>query len=138
RHEPTLWDIDERIALLDKKLKLQAQRWQELSQEQKDELGGIIKKQLQDANLAEISDKFENKLLEKLQKDDFAQELQAQATRSLARINQELVSLNRRGNLNLSLGIVTTLIGLVALGIFVVGLPEAKTFTEIVSHFVPR
>jgi hypothetical protein len=51
----------------------------------------------------------------------------------------ELESLGRRGNLNLALGAVTTVVGLALLGLSVFSeLSAAKDIWTFVSHFVPR
>ena len=58
---------------------------------------------------------------------------------TIDRLRQELFSLSKRGNLNLSIGIITTLTGLLLLGIFV--LQEQQIPTDVsmfLMNFAPR
>jgi len=55
------------------------------------------------------------------------------------RLSKELEALSRRGNLNLALGALTTVIGLALLGLSVFSeITEAKDWWALASHFVPR
>ncbi|ROR02584.1 hypothetical protein EDF72_1718 [Delftia acidovorans] len=58
---------------------------------------------------------------------------------SKARLSRELEALSRRGNLNLALGAVTTVIGLSLLGLSVFQeVTASKDMWTFASHFVPR
>lgn len=62
-----------------------------------------------------------------------------QSEQTIDRLRQELFSLSKRGNLNLSIGIVTTLTGLLLLGMFVLREPQTTTdATSFLISFVPR
>lgn len=62
-----------------------------------------------------------------------------QSEQTIDRLRQELFSLSKRGNLNLSIGIVTTLTGLLLLGMFVLREPQTATdATSFLIGFVPR
>lgn len=62
-----------------------------------------------------------------------------QSELTIDRLRQELFSLSKRGNLNLSIGIVTTLTGLLLLGMFVLREPQTATdATSFLIGFVPR
>jgi hypothetical protein len=54
------------------------------------------------------------------------------------RLGREVQDQARRGNLNLILGILTTLIGLTVLGYSVFYAPAAQATQEILAYFVPR
>ncbi len=55
------------------------------------------------------------------------------------RLSKELEALSRRGNLNLALGALTTVIGLALLGLSVFSeMTEAKDWWALMSHFLPR
>lgn len=54
------------------------------------------------------------------------------------RLGQEIQALAKRGNLNLILGISTTITGLVVLGYAVFAPPSLNTAAEILAYFVPR
>lgn len=55
-----------------------------------------------------------------------------------ARLSREVENLAKRGNLNLILGILTTLIGLIVLGYSVFYSPESHTPEELLAYFLPR
>lgn len=66
-------------------------------------------------------------------------ELFSRFEESRARISRELEALSRRGNLNLGLGAVTTVIGLCLLGMSVFQeVSTSKSTWEIATHFIPR
>lgn len=70
------------------------------------------------------------KLRSKLQEDVFRQ--------ISSRLESEVQNLAKRGNVNLILGISTTLTGLGILGYSVFDAPEMKSMIDIASHFIPR
>lgn len=57
---------------------------------------------------------------------------------TIDRLRAELAALTRRGNLNLVLGILTTVIGLAILGYFVFNYTSTGDPTEMISSFLPR
>lgn len=62
-----------------------------------------------------------------------------QFEQSHLRLGKEIESLSRRGNLNLSLGVMTTVAGLFLLGVFVFSTEtSSKDPVEFSIHFVPR
>lgn len=62
-----------------------------------------------------------------------------QFEQSRLRLGKEIESLGRRGNLNLSLGIITTVAGLLLLAVFVFSTEVAsKDPVEFSIHFIPR
>jgi molybdopterin converting factor small subunit len=54
------------------------------------------------------------------------------------RLEQELQALTKRGNLNLTLGIFTTMVGIVFLGYAVFNPPAVLTAPELFLYFAPR
>lgn len=73
-------------------------------------------------------------------RDSRDRELLLRFDESRARLAKELEALGRRGNLNLALGAVTTVIGLALLGasVFSEKTNAARDLWAFVSHFVPR
>ena len=55
-----------------------------------------------------------------------------------SRLHLETVDLARRGNVNLTLGIVTTLAGLIVLSVAVFQTPVAAESTVLLAYFIPR
>lgn len=58
--------------------------------------------------------------------------------KTIARLEMEIQNQSKRGNVNLLLGILTTIFGVLALGYSVLQAPVFKDGMEIVSHFLPR
>lgn len=65
-------------------------------------------------------------------------EIAVKTARMETRRGQEIVDLARRGNVNLVLGMITTLAGLLVLGYAVITASVAATATDLVLHFLPR
>ena len=67
------------------------------------------------------------------------QMIDSQFDLSSRRLNGEITALGRRGNLNLGLGIITTVAGLGLLGYFVIRTAsEAEQASAFAIHFIPR
>jgi hypothetical protein len=110
-----------------------------ITSEHKDELVQLLKSDI----LKVSSESVYEETLDKIKKDvghsTQLQEVENVFSRTLERLYSEISSLSRRGNLNLSLGILTTIIGLAILGYFVIEIdtiPEDKT--AFIAHFIPR
>lgn len=54
------------------------------------------------------------------------------------RLVEEIASLERRGNVNLVIGSITTLLGLVVLAYFVMSAPTQLTSANVLGYYVPR
>lgn len=71
-------------------------------------------------------------------------DVEQQHAQTIGRLRQELYALSRRGNLNLSIGIITTISGLFLLGSFVIGnsfIPSRNspaTIEAFLIEFLPR
>jgi hypothetical protein len=64
--------------------------------------------------------------------------LDARFQQTQLRLSQEVQDLARRGNLNLVLGILTTISGLSVLAYAVISSPTMSSIPELLSHFLPR
>jgi len=102
----------------------------------------IIKKLKQN-----ILENTKNNILEDIQKDvkkhlienNKTEIIKNQFDKTIFRLKDELFSLSKRGNLNLSIGIITTLTGLVLLGTFILqGNMDLKNSEHFFINFVPR
>jgi hypothetical protein len=86
-----------------------------------------------------LHDELRDSVAAAYSRDRREKELLDRMNESRARLMRELDSLSRRGNLNLALGAVTTIVGLVLLGLSVFSeLSLSKDLWTFVSHFVPR
>ncbi|MDR4518480.1 MAG: hypothetical protein MRK00_14010 [Nitrosomonas sp.] len=88
-----------------------------------------------DEAFKEYFDSIESRI-EKFKKHENLDEI---FLRMLGRLDSEISTLGRRGNLNLALGIITTLLGLIVLGYFVLeidSIPEDKV--AFLAYFLPK
>lgn len=110
-----------------------------ITAEHKEELVSLLKSDI----LKTSSDEAFKETLERIKKEvgssNQLKEVESVFLRTLDRLYSEISALSRRGNLNLSLGIATTIIGLGILGYFVLeidSIPEDKM--AFIAHFIPR
>ncbi len=110
-----------------------------MSEEQKKELlDNFEARFIEDASSAVLED-LKTKVATSLEKSSTINEINNQFSQTNARLSRELSSLGRRGNLNLSLGIVTTVAGLIVLSYFVITYSHpADNALGFVTYFVPR
>jgi len=110
-----------------------------LSAENKNEIVDSLKAKLLNETSQLTALEILNNINEKVSKNDKSGQIDNVFNQTLERLKSETASLGRRGNLNLSLGIVTTIIGLSLLGFFVVEtkiIPEDKL--TFITSFIPR
>ncbi|WP_243976292.1 hypothetical protein [Vibrio natriegens] len=118
-----------------------------IAQIQKGEGGeGLFNKEDKDRVLERIQSKLESDALK-----EYQSQLQAITSDRLkyknqeelfmqinSRLESEVQNLAKRGNINLILGMSTTLTGLGILGYSVFNAPDLKSTIELASHFIPR
>ena len=100
-------------------------------------------KDLTESVKAESAKNILNEIKEQVSKEvlhkDHIESITKLFKNTLDRLNLELSALTRRGNLNLSLGILTTIIGLGVLGYYVFqNKPTSEDPWLFTSHFLPR
>ena len=112
-------NLSERLSHLETQLEKGTLSVHAISDEQRIELINSVKESIKKAGEGE----FINEIRNSLRLDQATHELMynqhEQHTRTTERLNEELSSLTRRGNLNLLLGIITATIGILLLGEFV-------------------
>ena len=110
-----------------------------LSSNDKDEIISLLKKDLVENTSNEISEEIIDKIKTNAFERHSASEVELILGRTLERLSSEIQSLTRRGNLNLSLGVVTTIIGLSILGFFVLKTgPVTEDKMAFIANFIPR
>lgn len=110
-----------------------------ITAEHKEELVILLKKEILDKSTDQASLELLQKLQNQIVDSDNSKEIESIFSRTLERLYKETSALSRRGNLNLSLGILTTIVGLAILGYFVVeidSVPEDKV--AFIAYFIPR
>ncbi|WNK59553.1 hypothetical protein RM151_08030 [Pantoea agglomerans] len=110
-----------------------------LSADNKNEIVDTLKAKLLSETSQLTALEILNSINEKVSQNDKSGQIDNVFNKTLERLKSETASLGRRGNLNLSLGIITTIIGLSLLGFFVVDtkiIPEDKL--TFITGFIPR
>ena len=110
-----------------------------ISKEQKDEIIQTLKEEILSKSTDDAYKETVRKIEEKLSTSRKIDDIESVFLRSLDRLYGEIKALGWRGNLNLSLGVLTTIIGLGILGYFVLevdSIPEDKM--AFIAHFIPR
>ncbi|WP_431686615.1 hypothetical protein [Hahella sp. NBU794] len=110
-----------------------------ISSEHREELVSLLKEEILKESKSEASSQVLKDLEAKVKIINQLKEVEVVFSRTLERLYSEIGALSRRGNLNLTLGILTTIIGLVVLGYFVLkidSIPEDKM--AFIAHFTPR
>jgi hypothetical protein len=106
-----------------------------LTKEQTAGLVENVKKRIE----AEASKQIIEELRLSVQSDSRLKDVLAYARETAERLNREVAALSRRGNLNLSIGIITTVggLGVLAYVVFQVNQLPKETWA-VASHYVPR
>jgi hypothetical protein len=103
------------------------------------QLVGELRATLQSDAAAGVLEEIRLKLESDQQKTSQERELTTRLDDSRIRLRRELDALGWRGNLNLALGVITTVIGITLLGFSVFAETSApKDLLTLASHFVPR
>jgi len=110
-----------------------------LNDRERGEFLNLIKAKLADEGADQVLAGMRAKIENRLTQDVRYQSIQKRFTESLERLHQEVAALSRRGNLNLVLGIVTTVTGLALLGYYVFQTkPPTDDAWLFACHFLPR
>jgi hypothetical protein len=110
-----------------------------ITEEHKEEIVLLLKSEILKTSSDEVFKETLEKINQKVSNSNQLKEVESVFLRTLDRLYAEISALSRRGNLNLSLGILTTIIGLGILGYFVLeidSIPEDKM--AFIAHFIPR
>lgn len=103
------------------------------------QLVGELRATLQSDAATVVLEEIRLKLAADQQRNSQERELAARLDDSRIRLQRELDALGRRGNLNLALGAITTVIGISLLGFSVFAETSvAKNLWTLASHFAPR
>lgn len=110
-----------------------------ISEEQQKELVLKLSESVKNRAANDVLEEIKKKIA-KEEKEKIRYELvQSQCKATIGRLKEELFSLSKRGNLNLSIGIMITVVGLGLLGIFVISFEPIKIdLTTFLIEFFPR
>lgn len=126
--------VDERIAEAVEKLKGAAGKSLEFTEQDKAQVLASIQAKLESESLEQYLSGLRDLVLTRVRDETLDERFQ----HTRRRLGQEVQDLAKRGNLNLILGILTTIAGLSVLGYAVFNPPATVAAPELLSHFVPR
>lgn len=112
-----------------------------ISDEKKNSIINSLTDRIKEESASSILEEIETKITKEKQEEVRGKIIEDQFSLTIERLKEELFSLSKRGNLNLSIGIVTTITGLVLLGMFVLGDKPAETSPgteQFIIEFIPR
>lgn len=134
-------EIDEnrkKIKNLEEALKNIKEDQYQISQEEKEQILEELRQGILSEASGSILAEIESKYSENIQSENQLNRIQEQLESTRLRLRQEISALGRRGNVNLVIGVLTTI---AAVGILTTTVldPEIKLTNEtLVSHFAPR
>ena len=102
------------------------------------ELVASLQKSIEKAASEDFLDGIRRSIAEGNVHFELQRELNQQHDNTVSRLSMELRALTRRGNVNLSFGITTAIVGMAILSIFVFTLPSADSALEFARSFFPR
>lgn len=136
-------EVDEKLSVLAEDV-IKVRTWMvgsqpTLSEEDRDSLLKRIAEQLKDQAAQDVLARLQQRVGEQAAEIALVNVVVKQSEATIDRLRQELFSLSKRGNLNLSIGIVTTLTGLLLLGMFVLQETQRPPdLTAFIVEFAPR
>lgn len=107
-----------------------------ISKEQQIEIVKTLKNKLINETGSSVIDDIKSNVQEKLLVNEKFKFLIDQENSTIDRLKEELFSLSKRGNLNLSIGIMTTIIGLGLLGVIVLSGKTYSGSTALTENFL--
>lgn len=106
----------------------------EIDSDQRKEVVDLIRKRLEGEAVTSIFEMLKAEAYQASRRESL--ETRLLVTRK--RLGDEVIALAKRGNLNLVLGILTTIAGLSALAYAVVTAPPTQSVPDLLGHFLPR
>ena len=131
-------DIKKELSLINSKIKKTPEI---MDEDQKQNLIAHLKEELTEATASEVLEEVKEQANRRFAVEAWIGQVSAQFEDSVRRLNAEVSAQGRRGNLNLVLGIVTTVSGLVLLGYFVIKIEPSKAeanYVDFMRYFIPR
>jgi hypothetical protein len=118
---------------------LRTQHSVSLDSNERAELMKLLREQLQSSTFSEVVEGLKKQWTLDLDRESQVRIVGDQMLGSKTRLDSELHAVNRRGNLNLSIGIATTISGLLLLGLTVFErYTGGSEYKDILLHYLPR
>ena len=110
-----------------------------ISDTEQDKLVETLRRSIEERAQDDVLENIRNSVRDSVEREESELELRSRFEATLERLSAELAALTGRGNLNLSLGIITALAGIGLLGVFVLGQDAGATTTvAFTENFLPR
>lgn len=127
-----------KIKILEESLKNIKESQYELSEQEKEQILEDIRRGILSESSSSILAEIENKYSENIQFESQLSRIQEQLENTRLRLRQEIAALGRRGNVNLVIGVLTTIVAVGILTTTVLDTEVKLTDETLVSHFAPR
>ncbi|MCP3922672.1 MAG: DUF389 domain-containing protein [Desulfobacterales bacterium] len=109
-----------------------------ISSEEKSNIIITLKKSIMDESSNSLLESIEKKFSKDIKRDKFLKDLRRQCGKTRNRLVEEINSLTRRGNLNLIIGVGTTIVAVTILFTTVLSGAKQLSNQELISYYVPR
>ena len=135
-----LFQLENELAAIKIDIKQNQIQAGQLTKEQQQSLVDILKVQFQGAVADEIISKVEQKYTAQITENAQAMPIRTAFAYTRERLLKEISSLTRRNNVNLTIGVVTTVAAVSLLTYLVLGSTEIKfnNVPDLLAHFIPR
>lgn len=133
-------EIKEHIHELEQKLTIAFNQRVDLNDEEKTELVQELEQSIKEAATGNIIKDIKEQVKIEAKRKSLIIDFQHLNNQSISRLANETISLARRANVNLVIGIATTIIGLTALSYFVLSheTTQQDATSEFINYFIPR
>lgn len=135
RHSERLY---EEVQILKDKISRKESKDNLLTEEEKYDLTSNLKNEIinnaSESFLAHIEEKYSTEI----RKDKYISDLRKQCQQVRDRLTREIEALGRRGNLNLVIGVITTIAAVSVLATTVLSGNHSLTSNELVAYYAPR
>lgn len=135
RHNERLY---EEVAFLKESFLKRGKENELLSDEEKYEIVSSIKKDILKNAAESFLNEIEEKYSKEIRKDKYISDLREQCKQVRDRLTKEIESLGRRGNLNLVIGVLTTIAAVTILATTVLSGNHTLTSNELIAYYAPR
>lgn len=109
-----------------------------ISDEEKAKILVSLKKEILESASDNLLSEIEQKYSAEIRKDKYLKDLREQCEQVRLRLRKEIESLGRRGNLNLVIGVVTTIAAVTVLATTVLSGSHQLTQDELMAYYIPR
>lgn len=109
-----------------------------ISEEEKAKILVSLKKEILESASDNLLSEIEQKYSVEIRKDKYLKDLREQCEQVRLRLSKEIESLGRRGNLNLVIGVVTTIAAVTVLASTVLSGNHQLTQNELMAYYMPR